>query len=59
MPLFANIMQALSFGLHLKGAMDPDLDPQSAMAAAVDLHVAGMAAREPATCLRLGEPEVP
>lgn len=46
LPLFANIIQSLSFGLHLKSVVDPDLDANAAMATAVDLIVAGLAARQ-------------
>ena len=40
----ANVMQALTFGLHLFGTVDPALEPEAALAVAADLMLKGLAA---------------
>lgn len=40
----ANVMQSLTFGLHLFGTVDPAIEPETALAAATDLMFKGLAA---------------
>lgn len=42
----AHVMQALTFGLHLFGTVDPALEPEAALAVAADLMLSGLAAKK-------------